>query len=244
MTWRRRATFARPYVEVLILDEVDCLLDGGFAQNIATIVAALPAARQTLAFSATVPKKVLPTLSVALRGDHTVVDCVGEEVVDTHALVTQKMLIHPLELSLLAGPQDCLLIVYRCTHPYTLATSSSPRPWPGHSFPDLTVCSQCTGLSLLALLDCIRGEMRARPDDYKVLAFLPTARQTQFSAAVMTQMGLTVLEIHGRRTAGDRVLASDTFRDNVQQVMLSSDVSARGVDYPVGRCPVTLSNLC
>jgi hypothetical protein len=32
--------------------------------------------------------------------------------------------------------------------------------------------------------------MRKNPDDYKVLAFLPTARQTQFSAAVMTQMGL------------------------------------------------------
>jgi hypothetical protein len=49
-----------------------------------------------------VPKKVLPTLSVALRGDHTVVDCVGEVVAESHALVTQKMLIHPLELSLLA----------------------------------------------------------------------------------------------------------------------------------------------
>jgi ATP-dependent RNA helicase MSS116 len=171
-------------VEVLVLDEVDCLLDGGFAQNIATIIAAIPAARQTLAFSATVPKKLLPTLFMALRPDHVVVDCVGEEVVDTHALVTQKMLIHPLELS------------------------------------------------LLALLDCIRDEMKARPDDFKILAFLPTARQTQFSAAVMTQMGLEVLEIHSRRSAGERVAASDTFRLKAKQVMLSSDVSARGVDYP------------
>jgi ATP-dependent RNA helicase MSS116 len=59
-----------------------------------------------------------------------------------------------------------------------------------------------------------------------------TARQTQFSAAVMTEMGLDVLEIHSRRSAGERVAASDTFRLNGKQIMLSSDVSARGVDYP------------
>jgi len=171
-------------VEVLILDEVDCLLDGGFELNIRTIVAAIPAARQTLAFSATVPKKLLGTLGVALKADHVVVDCVGEAVVDTHAKVKQTVTVHPLELS------------------------------------------------LTALLDCLQTEMKAHPDDYKVLAFLPTARQTQFSAAVMTEMGLDVLEIHSRRSAGERVAASDTFRLNSKQIMLSSDVSARGVDYP------------
>ena len=61
--------------------EVDCLLDGGFELNIRTIVAQLPSARQTLAFSATVPKKLMNTLSVALKPDHVVVDCVGQATV-------------------------------------------------------------------------------------------------------------------------------------------------------------------
>ena len=42
----------------------------------------------------------------------------------------------------------------------------------------------------------IRTEMAARPADYKVLAFMPTARQVQFSTAVLIEMGLDVLEIH------------------------------------------------
>ncbi|MEM1232082.1 MAG: DEAD/DEAH box helicase, partial [Pseudomonadota bacterium] len=45
-------------VQTLILDEADRLLDLGFARDIKRIVAAVPKARQTLLFSATMPKEV------------------------------------------------------------------------------------------------------------------------------------------------------------------------------------------
>jgi len=88
------------------------------------------------------------------------------------------------------------------------------------------------GESLLALYSSIKAHMAAHPNDYKVLAFLPTARQTQFSAAVFAELGLSVLEIHSRRSASERTHASDTFRDGKRHVLFTSDVSARGVDYP------------
>jgi len=169
--------------EVLILDECDQLLDGGFQKDIEAIVAVLPAARQTLCFSATVPDKMLGVLDLALRADFVTVDCVGDAP-PSHALIEQRVVTHPLERS------------------------------------------------LLALYASIRDEMAARPEDYKILAFLPTARQAQFSTAVLLEMGLSVLEIHSRRSASERTAASDAFRGGTQQVLLSSDVSARGVDYP------------
>ena len=49
---------------------------------------------------------------------------------------------------------------------------------------------------------------------------------------MLEEMGLDVLQIHSRRTAAERTAASETFREKTQQVLLSSDVSARGVDYP------------
>ena len=49
---------------------------------------------------------------------------------------------------------------------------------------------------------------------------------------MLEEMGLDVLQIHSRRTAAERTAASETFRESTQQVLLSSDVSARGVDYP------------
>jgi len=121
---------------------------------------------------------------LAMANGHELVDCVGEEEVATHAKIDQAVVVHPLELS------------------------------------------------LLALYQSIRDEMQRRPDDYKIIVFLPTARATQFNTAVLKNMGLDVMEIHSRASQGERTTVSDTFRNNVRTILLSSDVSARGVDYP------------
>jgi ATP-dependent RNA helicase RhlE len=46
-------------VEILVLDEADRMLDMGFVHDVKRIVAALPRARQTLLFSATMPNEIL-----------------------------------------------------------------------------------------------------------------------------------------------------------------------------------------
>jgi len=86
--------------------------------------------------------------------------------------------------------------------------------------------------SMLMLYSSLRGEIQKRPDDYKILVFVPTARQTQFSAAALKHLGLDVMEIHSRIKQNERVSVSDSFRVGHKMVLLSSDVSARGVDYP------------
>jgi len=78
----------------------------------------------------------------------------------------------------------------------------------------------------------------AKEPDHKVIVFLPTARQTQLFAEVFNAMvDLRVFkakcyEIHSRKSQPQRTRASAEFRDASKAILFSSDVSARGMDYP------------
>ncbi|KAL4152205.1 hypothetical protein PRNP1_009139 [Phytophthora ramorum] len=69
--------------------------------------------------------------------------------------------------------------------------------------------------------------------EYKVIVFLPTARAAQFMAQLFQAAGFpNVLEMHSRKSQSARTKAADAFRKGKKMIMFSSDVSARGVDYP------------
>ena len=66
----------------------------------------------------------------------------------------------------------------------------------------------------------------------QVMVFLPTARQTGYLATLFGSVGVEVLEIHSRKSQAVRTKTSDQFRAAKRGIMFSSDVTARGMDYP------------
>jgi ATP-dependent RNA helicase MSS116 len=69
--------------------------------------------------------------------------------------------------------------------------------------------------------------------EHKLVVFFPTARLVGFFAEFFNLgLGIDVIEIHSRKTQGYRNKASETFRKANTGILFSSDVSARGVDYP------------
>jgi superfamily II DNA/RNA helicase len=66
-----------------------------------------------------------------------------------------------------------------------------------------------------------------------VLVFCTTARVTALFAEFYKKLGMNTLEIHSRKSQSFRTKVSDEFRNHPGGViMFTSDVSARGVDYP------------
>jgi hypothetical protein len=55
---------------------------------------------------------------------------------------------------------------------------------------------------------------------------------TRLVAEVLSQLKLNTREIHSRKTQSARTKVSDEFRKSKGLILVSSDVSARGVDYP------------
>uniref|UniRef100_A0ACD5VYF5 Uncharacterized protein n=1 Tax=Avena sativa TaxID=4498 RepID=A0ACD5VYF5_AVESA len=72
----------------------------------------------------------------------------------------------------------------------------------------------------------------AEDAEYKVIIFCTTAMVTKLVAEILSQLKLNVREIHSRKTQSARTKVSDEFRRSKGLILVSSDVSARGVDYP------------
>ena len=57
-------------------------------------------------------------------------------------------------------------------------------------------------------------------------------------AALFNGIGIPVLEIHSRKSQSYRTKTSDTFRMAKKGILFSSDVTARGLDYPDVTCVI------
>ncbi|MCD7470488.1 hypothetical protein HAX54_010398 [Datura stramonium] len=82
------------------------------------------------------------------------------------------------------------------------------------------------------LLYALLKEHIADDVNYKVLVFCTTAMVTRLVAELLSELNLNVREIHSRKPQSYRTRVSDEFRKSTGLILVSSDVSARGVDYP------------
>uniref|UniRef100_A0A0A0K511 ATP-dependent RNA helicase n=1 Tax=Cucumis sativus TaxID=3659 RepID=A0A0A0K511_CUCSA len=83
-----------------------------------------------------------------------------------------------------------------------------------------------------SLLYAILKEHIANDVDYKVLVFCTTAMVTRMVADLLGELNLNIREIHSRKAQSYRTKVSDEFRKSKGLILVTSDVSARGVDYP------------
>ncbi|CAA7027047.1 unnamed protein product [Microthlaspi erraticum] len=83
-----------------------------------------------------------------------------------------------------------------------------------------------------SLLYGLLKEHIADNNDYKVIIFCTTAMVTRLVADLLGRLSLNVREIHSRKPQSYRTRVSDEFRKSKRIILVTSDVSARGVDYP------------
>ncbi len=162
-------------VQTLVLDEADRMLSLGFGDELAKVLALLPARRQNLLFSATFPAAV-STLADALLHEPTRVD-VDRGATPDAALIVQRA------IRVDAGKRTRLLI-------HLLETEG----W-SH-----------------------------------VLAFVGSAFRADHVVNKLNRAGIRANSLHGERSQGARTQALADFKAKRVQVLVATDLAARGLD--------------
>jgi ATP-dependent RNA helicase RhlE len=160
-------------LEVLVLDEADHMFDMGFFPDIRRILKQLPAKRQTLLFSATMPDEI--------RG-------LAREVLQKPVTV-QVGLTKPAE-----------------------TVSHALYPVPSH-------------LKTALLLELLKNkEMEG------VLVFTRTKHRAKRIGEQLAQKGYRAASIQGNLSQNKRQEALNGFRDRTFQILVATDIAARGID--------------
>ena len=168
-----RGTLDLSSVEVLVLDEADHMFDMGFLPDVRRIVKHLPAKRQTLLFSATMPGEIR---SLA---DDLLCDPVHIQIGDTAPVMTVAHTFYPVQTE------------------------------------------QKTAL----LKDILE-----KTDTRSVLVFTRTKSRAKSLAEQLNRIGHKVTSLHGNLTQQKRKQSLDGFRDGRYEVMIATDIAARGID--------------
>ena len=198
-----------PNLSAFVLDEADRLLDQGFAPEIEAIQRHLPSRserdRQTLLYSATVPREVMQVVRRTMKPDFQFVRTVQEGEQQTHEKVPQKLVT-------VAGFENYMpTLVELCKREMAAtdsATVSSARP-----FKAIVYFGATADVALA----------------YSILQNLRRSGQSVFHNYFR---GGKIIEMHARLSQTQRTRAADAFRHAQTAIMLSSDVTARGMDFP------------
>ncbi|EOO03895.1 putative dead box rna helicase protein [Phaeoacremonium minimum UCRPA7] len=187
-----------PMLRNLVLDEADRMLDVGFDKELREIINLLPdrsqVPRQTLLFSATIPKDVVQLARTYVDANNfQFVQTIKADDTPTHEKVPQHIVS-------VKGYENL--------------------------FP-----------TLLELVHRARSGEHG-PEPFKAIVFFSTTAMVEVATEVFNVLYRThkdlppVFDIHSKKTQAQRTSAATHFRRATSAILLSSDVTARGMDFP------------
>ncbi|KAI8335294.1 P-loop containing nucleoside triphosphate hydrolase protein [Chlamydoabsidia padenii] len=198
-------------VQYVVFDEADRLFEMGFAVQLHEILSRLPPTRQTLLFSATLPKMLVDFAKAGLQ-EPTLV-----------RLDVDTKISRDLEMAFF-----CIKEVEKEAALLYLLRNVIKLP-------------KTTKHSQLGGDDSDKKNKKKKPsykqsateDDHQTILFAATKHHVEYLANILIMSGYQVSYVYGSLDQTARNVQITKFRTGVTNIMVVTDVAARGIDIPI-----------
>lgn len=198
-------------VQYVVFDEADRLFEMGFETALTEILHRLPSSRQTLLFSATLPKSLVEFAKAGLQNPKLV------------RLDAESKLSTDLRMAFFSVKQvekDASLLV--------LLRDVIGVPLGGDKRKESEESTDKKG----------KGKAKAKFSDYvtaphQTLVFAATKHHVEYLTNLLTTAGYAVSHIYGTLDQAARTQQMEHFRRGYTNILVVTDVAARGIDIPV-----------
>ena len=188
-------------VQYVVFDEADRLFEMGFETALTEIIRRLPTRRQTLLFSATLPKSLVEFAKAGLQNPKLV------------RLDAESKISADLRMAFFSVKQDekdaCLLVLLRDIVGVPLGTNElDDQRHSGDTHEQFTA-------------------------PHQALVFAATKHHVEYLTTLLTATGYAVSHIYGSLDQAARSRQMEQFRRGQTNVLVVTDVAARGIDIPI-----------
>ncbi|KAL8760489.1 MAG: hypothetical protein Q9184_003333 [Pyrenodesmia sp. 2 TL-2023] len=201
----------------VVFDEADRLFEMGFSAQLTEILHSLPQSRQTLLFSATLPRSLVEFARAGLQEPHLVRLDAESKVSPDLQSVFFTMKSAEKEGALLHVLQDII-------HMPTGGTDHDARR--KDIEPEKTSKKRKRG-------DLEPGGRKDSPTKHSTIIFAATKHHVEYLATLLRQSGFAVSHIYGSLDQTARKMQVEYFRTGVTDILVVTDVAARGIDIPI-----------
>lgn len=206
-------------IQYVVFDEADRLFEMGFETALTEILHRLPAGRQTLLFSATLPKSLVEFAKAGLQNPKLV-------RLDAESKISSDL--RMVFFSVKAAEKDaCLLSLLRDVIDVPLGSSAKGAEG-DNSGDDGDSRQQGRGKG--------KGKELQIPRvlaPHQTLIFVATKHHVEYLLALLTEVGYAVSHIYGALDQAARTQQMNRFRRGLTSILVVTDVAARGIDIPV-----------
>ncbi|KAM3069491.1 ATP-dependent RNA helicase dbp10 [Clarireedia jacksonii] len=196
----------------VVFDEADRLFEMGFAAQLGEILHALPVSRQTLLFSATLPKSLVefaraglqePSL-VRLDAESKVSPDLESAFFSVKGAEKEGALLHILNdlIKMPAGLPENALKTAETNNKKRKRGSDGPGP-------------------------------KQKPTEHSTIIFAATKHHVDYLATLLRLSGFAVSHAYGSLDQTARNIQVEDFRTGKTNILVVTDVAARGIDIPV-----------